>query len=130
VFGKTILEVIRIMDRTNIGKIESLIRMSQVFEQDGIHFMGSLGRVYINALLYNMNWLFKSDEFDLKAQTQLMETANQKDKVKPERITKRIPVVKSEIANMQDSITRCRKDDSLVTTCIWEELHFFTNVEK
>ncbi len=38
------------MDRTNVGKIDSPVRILQIFEKDGVHFKESSGKVYVEHL--------------------------------------------------------------------------------
>ena len=130
-FGKKIAEGIRLMDLPNVGKIDAPVKMSQVFEQDGVHFTESSGRVYVNALLYNADAFFTAEVINLEED---METGQKKTQAEetttPNQITKRISVVESEIANLKEGIKRRRIDDSLVTSRIREELDFLSNVRK
>jgi hypothetical protein len=40
-----------VMDIPNVGKIECLIKMSQIFKKDGVHFTETAGNFFLDALM-------------------------------------------------------------------------------
>ena len=128
-FCKKITEGIRIMDIASVGKIESPIKMSQVFEQDGVHLTRSSGKVFVNAILYNAESFFKTEVVDLDEE---MEGPQNVDKTAKKGTSKQATntELKIEIENLKDDIARRRIDDSLVTARIREELDFLSNTRK
>ena len=119
------------MDRPNVGRIEAPIKMSQVFEKDGIHFTESSGKVYVNALLYNADSFFTAEIINLEEEIERSNTQKEDETAgKPEHLSKRISVVELDIANLKNDLIRRRIDDSLVTARIREELDFFSNARK
>jgi hypothetical protein len=117
------------MDIASVGKIESPIKMSQVFEQDGVHLTRSSGRVFVNAILYNAESFFKTEVVDLDEE---MERPQNADKTAKQGTSKQATntELKIEIENVKDDIARRRIDDSLVTSRIREELDFLSNMRK
>jgi hypothetical protein len=67
-FCTRIGEGIRTMNCVNVSKIEAPIKMSQVFESDGVHLTPSSGKVFVNALLYNADALFNAEVINLEEQ--------------------------------------------------------------
>jgi hypothetical protein len=127
-FCTKIGEGIRIMDCRNVSKIEAPIKMSQVFETDGVHLTPSSGKVFVNALLYNADALFNAEVIDLDQQES--ESEEETDTNPGKKMAKHISLVKLEIANLKDDIDRRRVDDCMVTAPIREELDFLSNVKK
>jgi hypothetical protein len=64
-FCKDLGEGIRVMNRSNVGKIDGPIKMSQPFEQDRVHFTPSSGKVFINTLLFNADAFFNAEIINL-----------------------------------------------------------------
>ena len=64
-FCKDLGEGIRVMNRSNVGRIDGPIKMSQLFEQDGVHFTPSSGKVFINTLLFNADAFFNAEVINL-----------------------------------------------------------------
>ena len=133
-FCKKIAEGIRIMDLGNVGKIDAPIKMSQIFEQDGVHLTPTSGRVYVNALLYNADAFFSAEIVNLGDDgMDEGEDMNELGAVarpnQASRITSNVDL-EVEIANIKDDIIRRRVDDCLVTARIREELDHLSNTRK
>ena len=131
-FCKKISEGIRIMDRVNVGMIDGPIKMSQVFEQDGVHLTATSGKVFVNALLYNADTFFTAELVDLEENMEIALDINVADKGKKillERKTSKADIGK-ELADLKDDILRRREQDCLVTARIREELDHLSNVRK
>jgi hypothetical protein len=128
---KRIAEGVRVMDMGNVGRIEGPIKMSQVFEEDGVHLTASSGRVFVNALLYNADTFFNTEIIQLDEDMEVNGTerngGTESDK---DKNTNRITLVEREIANLKENIIRRREEDCLVTARMREELDFFSNTRK
>ena len=122
------------MDLGNVGKIDAPIKMSQIFEQDGVHLTPTSGRVFVNALLYNADAFFSAEIVNLGDEG--MDTEDDVNEVgvvvRPKQATKDTSRadLETEIANMKDDIIRRRVDDCLVTARIREELDHLSNARK
>jgi hypothetical protein len=138
VFCRKLREGIRMMDKRNVGKIDVSIRMSQVFESDGIHLTESAGKVFVNTLLFNADALFNAEVVDLEEEMECGGSQEEKEDSRREdgggkntsQFTKKIMLVESEIAKLKEDIVRRRENDCLVTARIREELDFFSNTKK
>jgi hypothetical protein len=131
VFCKRIAEGVRIMDIGNVGRIERPIKMSQVFEEDGVHFMAFSGRVFVNALLFNADTFFNTEIIDLDEDMEVGGTErNGGTENDQNKNTKRITLVECEIANLKENIIRRSEEDCLVMARMREELDFFSNTRK
>ena len=64
-FCKDLGEGIRVMNKSNVGKIDGPLKMSQLFKQDGVHFTPSSGKVFINTLLFNADAFFNAEVINL-----------------------------------------------------------------
>jgi hypothetical protein len=124
-FCRRLSDGIRTMDKTNVGKIDGPIKMSQVFDHDGIHLTRSSGKVFVNALLFNASSFFTAEIVNLEDE---METETAKSV--HEKRHKQNNNLANEIAELKDDINRRRIDDSLVTARIREELDFLSNTRK
>ena len=131
-FCRKISEGIRLMDLGNVGKIEGPIKMSQVFEDDGIHFTKTSGKVFVNAILYNADAYFTAEVINLEEEKEMDETVQGAGTVaKSGQATKITPTdLKTEIGNLRNDIIRRRVDDCLVTARIREELDQLSNTRK
>ena len=126
-FGVKIGEGIRLMNCHNVSKIEGPIKMSQIFETDGVHLTETSGKVFVNALLYHAEALFTAEVIDLE--NEKMEEDGESDG-ETDKNPNRDSLVKTEIADLKDDIGRRRVDDCMVTARIREELDFISNVRK
>ena len=130
-FCRKLGEGIRTMDRQNVGKIDGPIKMSQTFENDGVHLTVSAGKVFVNALLYNADAFFNTDVINLEEEMEVDGARTEKIIVSEKnQVTKRISLVELELANLKEDIIRRREDDCLVSARIREELDFFSNARK
>jgi hypothetical protein len=128
---KRIAEGVRIMDMGNVGRIKGPIKMSQVFEEDGVHLTASSGRVFVNALLYNADTFFNKEIIHLDEDMEVSGTErNGGTESDQDKNTKRITLVEREIENLKEDIIRRREEDCLVTARMQEELDFFSNTRK
>ena len=120
------------MDLGNVGKIVGPIKMSQVFEDDGIHFTKTSGKVFVNAILYNADAYFTAEVINLEEEKEMDETVQGAGTVaKSGQATKITPTdLKTEIGNLRNDIIRRRVDDCLVTARIREELDHLSNTRK
>ena len=125
---KELGEGIRRMDKKNVGKIDAPIRMSQMFEQDGVHFTPSSGKVFVTTMLFNADTFFNTEIVEL---VEDMDTSSSKvSEDTKSKIGKRITLVEREVANLKEDILRRRENDCLVTARIREELDFQSNTKK
>ena len=129
-FCKKLGEGIREMDLQNVAKIDCPIKMSQIFEADGVHLTPTSGKVFVNALLFNADAYFTAELINLEEDTEEMEEGDEIELARPTQFSKRITTVELEIANLKDDIIRRRTEDSLVTARIREELDFLSNTKK
>jgi hypothetical protein len=58
-FGKMIAEGITRMGCSNVSKLDSLLRVSQIFKDDGVHLTPTPGRLFMNAILLAADNFFK-----------------------------------------------------------------------
>ena len=65
-FCKDLGEGIRVMDKRNVGKLDGPIKMSQVFESDGVHLTPASQKVFINTLLFNADAFFNAEVINLE----------------------------------------------------------------
>ena len=126
---KELGEGIRTMDKRNVGKIDAPIKMSQIFEQDGVHLTPSSGKVFVNTMLFNADAFFNTEVVDLEEDMET-NTTEKDTKDSKEKIGKRITLVEREVANLKEDILRRREEDCLVTARIREELDFLSNTKK
>ena len=132
-FCKNLGEGVRLMDKMNVGRIDGPIKMSQVFEKDGVHFTPSSGKVFVNTILYNADAYFNTEVVELNEDMEesAMEVEEERDDSNSKaKIGKRITLVEREVANLKEEIIRRREDDCLVTARIREELDFLSNKKK
>jgi hypothetical protein len=66
-FCRKLREGIRTLNIWNVGKIDALKRMLHVVESDGVHLTLSFGKVFLNALLLNVDWYFNAEVVDIEA---------------------------------------------------------------
>ena len=64
---------IRMMDKLNVGKIDGPIKMSQVFEKDGVHLTPSSGKVFVNTILYNAGAFLNTEVVELNEDMEVEE---------------------------------------------------------
>ena len=98
-FCKKIAEGIRQMDLRNVGKIDGPIKMSQVFEEDGVHLTPCSGKVFVNTILYNADAFFTAELIDLEEEMEIDRMdGGEKEKVdeKKEQLAKKILTVEKE----------------------------------
>ena len=116
------------MGKKNVGKIDAPIRMSQMFQQDGVHFTPTSGKVFVNTMLFNADTFFNTEIVELEEN---MDTSSSKVSEDTKfKIGKRITLVEREVANLKEDILRRRENDCLVTARIREELDFQSNTKK
>jgi hypothetical protein len=130
-FCKDLGEGIRIMNKRNVGKIDGPIKMSQVFESDGVHLTPASRKVFINTLLFNADAFFNAEVINLEEEM-ITNDIRMEEEIDTEKTKekKRFAKLEREVANLKEDIIRRREDDCLVTARIREELDFFSNVKK
>ena len=138
-FCKKINEGARMTGLNNIGKIEGPIKMTQLFETDGVHLTATAGKVFVNTILYNSHDFFSAEVVDLVEEMEMDVVENGQTSKEMEKtetgykkfdIVKRIVGIESEIANVKDDLHKRRFHDSMVTARIREELDFLSNMKK
>jgi hypothetical protein len=137
-FCKTISEGITRMGCPNVSKLETLLRVSQIFEDDGVHLTPTSGRLFVNAILFAADNFFKTEIVNLgdEAIESVEEDMDTSPVVLLARSTesvdlaRRIKTVEGEIDQLRNNLYKRQLQDSMVTARIREELDFQANIKK
>ena len=134
-------EGVTAIGKTNIAKLDSLSRMSQKFEYDGIHLTQECGAIFIETSLGNAEAFFRAEIVDLEEDRETGVLNGKVDialkdvrlrpaaQAKPD-LVERVASLENRVLNMGTDIEDRRFFDSLVTARIRDELDAMNNVNK
>jgi hypothetical protein len=134
-FCKQLDDPIRRMDLRNVSKIGAPIKISQVFEPDGVHLTTTAGKHFIETILYNAEEFFTAEFVDLKNESEEGEkneetTAKENTNDGSGNLGRRVTMVEREVEKIRDDIKTRRFHDSLLTARMREELDAIGNEKK
>ena len=134
-FNKRIAAV----NRSNVSKINSMLRSSQKFEADEVHLTIEVGKNFVKNILYYAGEFFDATlvEFDEETEMEIAtppSTVEQRDESGPIASGSNMPArdetIQEQIDGIKEDTQRRRHFDSLVTSRLREENDHAINVKK
>jgi hypothetical protein len=130
-------DAIKKVNRSNVSKIGSLVRTSQVFDEDLTHLTLDAGKKFIETILYFAGEYFDATLVEFDEETDMEITT---EPAVTNRITDESGPIASgsgETSNIETRVTKIEMDtkarnhnDSMVTARIREEIDWMMNVKK
>ena len=132
---KQVEDGIRAMDLQNVSKVSAPIKISQVFEADGVHLTPTAGKNFLETILFNSEEFFTAQFIDLENEMEEGESntgvpAGENSLEGTAKLGKRVMMVEREVERMKEDIKTRRFHDSLLTARIREELDAISNEKK
>ena len=150
---KAIDEGVGKMSNSNIGRVYGLSRMSQQFENDGVHYNETSGRVFLDTILSDADTYFKAELIELDEEKMVSveeyipapissKTCHSGDSSKKvesdpllgqlgiDGLRRKVNALEEDLGRLGNSVERNRSGDILMFARIREELDSISNSKK
>ena len=150
---KAIDESVGKMSNSNIGRVHGLSRMSQQFENDGVHYNETSGRVFLDSILSDADAYFKAElieidneesesvekyipapitakSFNSKNHSKKPESEAMLGQLGIDGLRRKVNALEEELSKLGNNVERNRTGDILMFARIRDELDAISNSKK
>jgi hypothetical protein len=150
---KAIDESVGKMSNSNIGRVHGLSRMSQQFENDGVHYNETSGRVFLDSILTDADAYFKAElieidneesesvekyipapitakSFNSKNHSKKPESEAMLGQLGIDGLRRKVNALEEELGKLGNNVERNRTGDILMFARIRDELDAISNSKK